>query len=210
MRLSEVQRTYLEGVSSLSNPRVADSSSAAPSSNSTHSFLSHEIANHVFQQHPVVELIVRAPGERFVRARVDTSDLPKILSVSAYWRAFWASECQTHYARAHQRGSGKHGKTILLHRLVTEAPDGLTVDHRDHNGLNNCRSNLAVVPNRINALNRREARGKSGFRGVYLRPNGLYRASVMVNGKRVLLGDHFTDPKEASAKVIEFLASVTN
>lgn len=37
------------------------------------------------------------------------------------------------------------GRTRYLHRAIMDAPAGMTVNHKDGNGLNNCRSNLEVV-----------------------------------------------------------------
>src|SRR6185437_11009 len=97
-----------------------------------------EFANSaLLEQFPTSELIVRAPGEQFLRARVDTRDVPTIFAASRYWRALWSEDSQTFYVRGHLRGSGKRGTTIHLHRVITAAPPGMTVDHRDHDGLNN-------------------------------------------------------------------------
>jgi len=42
------------------------------------------------------------------------------------------------YAKAHQPGSGRRGKTIFMHRLILGVTDpAIKVDHHDGNGLNN-------------------------------------------------------------------------
>lgn len=150
----------------------------------------------LLESFPVTELVL--PGS--LRAKIDTSDLATILSVSTRWRASWCRYSQTHYVKA--------ANDQLLHRVVTAAPAGSTVDHQDHNGLNNRRSNLRVVSQAINSLNRRQARAKSGYRGVVLRPNGLWRASVMIRGKRVLLGD-YAEVRDAGKAVQDFIAEVS-
>lgn len=43
------------------------------------------------------------------------------------------------------RERGKPRRTIRLHRFLMDAPEGMDVDHIDHDGLHNCRSNLRVV-----------------------------------------------------------------
>jgi hypothetical protein len=64
-------------------------------------------------------------------------------------------------------------KTRLLHRVIMERIQGRelerreVVDHIDHNGLNNTRSNLRLVTQRENMANSRLFRNNtSGFRGV--------------------------------------------
>ncbi len=41
-------------------------------------------------------------------------------------------------------GRPKRTRVIAMHRMVTGAPDGIRVAHRDEDGLNNCRENLRV------------------------------------------------------------------
>lgn len=57
--------------------------------------------------------------------------------------------------------------TIYMHRLITGAPKGILVDHRDSCGINNRRSNLRLAnrsENRANSLHRKKSRG--GYVGV--------------------------------------------
>jgi hypothetical protein len=78
-------------------------------------------------------------------------------------------------------------KGVLMHRLVAGlAPsDGKRVDHRDHNGLNNCRSNLRVATQSQNIANGRKRAGtQTPYKGVSTA--GLkFRAEIRqrVNGK---------------------------
>lgn len=136
---------------------------------------------------PVTELVLT--GRPF-RAKVDTSDLAKILSVSTRWHATWDPDSKTHYVRAR--------KNISLHRLITDCPQGMTVDHWDHSGLHNRRSNLRVVTQAINSRNTRRKVGVAGFHGVTIRGE-KFRASVMVNRKRHVLGLWPTAEQAASA-----------
>ena len=55
-----------------------------------------------------------------------------------------------------------NGKKILLHRFLVNAPKGLTVNHIDHNPLNNVRSNLEICTHRENTL-RRKVIGKGAY-----------------------------------------------
>jgi hypothetical protein len=44
---------------------------------------------------------------------------------------------------------------IFMHRLIMNTPEGLVVDHKDWNGLNNQESNLRNCTHQVNSWNRR-------------------------------------------------------
>jgi hypothetical protein len=91
----------------------------------------------------------------------------------------------------------KAGKQIRMHRQITNAPDGMLVDHRDGNGLNNQRFNLRVCTAAENARNIRVHKdNKTGFKGVG-RSQGKYRAYIVVAKKFIFLG-RFGDPESAA------------
>lgn len=65
-------------------------------------------------------------------------------------------------------------KKIRLHRLITNAPKGLVVDHINGNTLDNRRENLRVCTQKENTQNRKDtlefeptARNKTGVRGLF-------------------------------------------
>jgi hypothetical protein len=64
------------------------------------------------------------------------------------------------------------GKTTLLHRFVTEALDGVDVDHINRNGLDNRKCNLRPCTQTLNNGNARKRRGTIGYRGVEKRSDG--------------------------------------
>lgn len=95
------------------------------------------------------------------------------------------------------------GKPVKMHRWIMNAPDGLVVDHIDHNGLNNCRSNLRLcshVQNTRNAVCNNGASSK--YKGVCRRrKTKKWRAAIKFNKKSYNLGD-FTD-EIAAAKAYD-------
>lgn len=87
--------------------------------------------------------------------------------------------------------------TIRMHRLILET--SLLVDHIDHNGLNNVRSNLRECTRTQNQGNSRSFRGSSSFKGVYLnKPNGRWIARIGISsGRKIYLGS-FVNEREAA------------
>jgi hypothetical protein len=64
-----------------------------------------------------------------------------------------------------------------MHRTIMKEPEGLFVDHIDHNTLNNQKSNLRICTRQQNQRNR-VSHGKSKYLGVYIRKDGFISARV--------------------------------
>ena len=78
-----------------------------------------------------------------------------------------------------------------MHRLIMNAPDGVDVDHRNGNTLDNRRSNLRFANNSQNQANRHKLNtlNTSGYRGVTLhKQTQKWQAQIKVNGKYNYLG----------------------
>jgi hypothetical protein len=82
------------------------------------------------------------------------------------------------------------GKRVYLHRFILHAPKGMEVDHIDHNGLNNVRSNLRLATHAQNTCNvRRGTKNTSGVKGVsWCSTTQRWRARVVLNGKHYHVG----------------------
>lgn len=80
-------------------------------------------------------------------------------------------------------------------------PDGLEIDHIDHNGLNNRIDNLRAVTRTENKRNCPiRSTNKSGFTGVrFDKVNSRWISEITVNGKAIYLGS-FTQKEEAIKK----------
>jgi hypothetical protein len=110
------------------------------------------------------------------------------------WSALKASGGHI-YAIGNKRGE----KPILLHRLLTNAPKGMVVDHRDGKGLNNRRANLRVCTQSQNLANRPRCHdGSTRFKGVH-KAHGGFRAAIMVAGLTHRLGLCTTAEEAANA-----------
>jgi len=96
---------------------------------------------------------------------------------------------------------------LYLHRILMGSPEGMDIDHRDGNGLNNCRSNLRVATRAQNSANRgRSAVNTSGFKGVFWNADrGKWYARISVAGKATKRG-YFETPELAAAAYSELVA----
>ena len=88
-----------------------------------------------------------------------------------------------------------HFKTYKLHRvvwsmLIGEIPDGLMIDHINHNRSDNRLSNLRLVGSVDNAKNKSKyINNGSGVNGVHWhKKNYRWVARIQVSGKRIALG----------------------
>lgn len=91
----------------------------------------------------------------------------------------------------------KRYDSCLMHRLLMGATKGQCVDHRNHNKLDNRRSNLRTCTVSQNLQNRRlRITNTSGFKGVY--PSGKkWQARITAKGQRYYLG-LCTSPEDAA------------
>ena len=85
---------------------------------------------------------------------IDAADLPRVAALHGSWYAQYRR--WTWYVAITVREKGNPRRTIRLHRFLMNAPEGMDVDHIDHDGLHNCRSNLRVVEPDENKQNMRE------------------------------------------------------
>jgi hypothetical protein len=100
------------------------------------------------------------------------------------------------YANIKQLETKKH-KTFYLHRLLMDNPEGLQVDHINHDRLDNRKENLRICTSTENNRNRtKRLDTPNKYKGVSLR-NKKYRAAVKIAGKTIHLG-YFKTQEEAA------------
>ena len=94
---------------------------------------------------------------------------------------------------------GRDGTVLSMHRMVLDAPKGLIVDHIDHNGLNNRRSNLRLCTRKQNNYNKRPRKGcSSKYKGVsFCKKRNRFRVFINYNKKQYYIGV-FKDEIEAA------------
>lgn len=90
-------------------------------------------------------------------AKVDDEDYDRVVALGA-WHCHPISK-ELMYARHSSRNQGRQ-KKVYMHRFIMNAPKGFDVDHINHDGLDNRKSNLRVCTHSDNLRNRKEtARG---------------------------------------------------
>ena len=91
------------------------------------------------------------------------------------------------------------GRQVLLHRLLMNHPEGMDVDHINHNGMDNRRCNLRIVTRGQNAQNSRISKNNtSGVKNVhYLKSRDRYRVTIGVDNRSIQVG-YFKTLQEAT------------
>lgn len=114
------------------------------------------------------------------------------------WTVVRPETAKTDYAERCTSFSGKR-KTLRLHRVIMDAPDGIDVDHKNGNGLDNRRENLRLATRSQNKANvGLPLTNISGRKGVsWHRATGKWRAQIWFGERHIHLG-LFTDLDEAA------------
>lgn len=138
---------------------------------------------------------VEIPLSQGQAALVDEEDVPLLGKIK--WHVH-RHRNGAMYATGRIRGVKKK---ILMHRLLLGVTDGVEVDHKDGNGLNNTRDNLRVCTRTQNMRNTRKRRSLSKFKGVAFqkdRPKTPWMAGIFC-GKKFNLGRYATEEEAAKA-----------
>lgn len=124
---------------------------------------------------------------------IDAADIPLIEGHN------WTANVLMGKLYAGRTERGETRKLVLMHRLIMGAAKGVHIDHRDGDGLNNCRSNLreATVEQNMRNIGLTTS-NRSGLKGVHqIRSSGRWRSIIRIGGgKRISLGV-FTTKEEA-------------
>lgn len=131
--------------------------------------------------------------------RLDDADLQRVVEAGPWYVTATKGHYGLCYAIRNLRGGGQE----LMHRFLL----GLTradpqVDHLNHDGLDNRRSNIRLVTPSENMYNRRlNYNSTSGVSGVsWHKASGKWRAYVQVNRRQVSLGVFATVEEAVAAR----------
>jgi len=94
-------------------------------------------------------------------------------------------------------------RTIRMHRVILNAPNGMQVDHINSNGLDNRKSNLRLCTHAENQRHQQlSCRNSTGFKGVSFdkrNPQKTYYACINLNNKQIYIGCYHTAEEAAQA-----------
>jgi len=99
---------------------------------------------------------------------------------NGYWRA----------VRHIKKDTGKRASQ-LMHRFIMNTSKGMDTDHKNHNGLDNRKSNLRICTHAENMMNQlpRKRKITSEYKGVYWdRECKKWRTRIIPNNKHLHLG----------------------
>lgn len=149
-------------------------------------------------------ILNRKNGEK-LETLVSTSDLEKLKSFNCSWYAMLHASKNCFYVKGRTpMAKGKY-KEFLLHRWLFDNPEGLVIDHINHDTLDNTRANLRAITQAQNTQNRKGPmkNSQSGIRGVHWNKQAQkWHAQVGLNHEIIYLG-LFEDLKEAEQAVIK-------
>jgi hypothetical protein len=117
----------------------------------------------------------------------------------------WLNE-MSWYAQKDSKGMMYAATSILdavqyMHRLITDAEDGMTVDHANNDTLDNRKENLIVSTYQENARNKSKTKhpSSSKYKGVTKMKNGKWKAHIGIDDKDIHLGYFKTEDEAARA-----------
>lgn len=136
-------------------------------------------------------------------ALIDDDDYGRVAELQ--WRALVGrartdGHCDVRAVRWDTR-PGEKRMVLYLHRFIVDAPDGMEVDHKNGDTLDNRRCNLRVCTRAENQHNQRAQSGKSStFKGVvWNKANGKWVAQIRFSGERRYLGSFCSELEAARA-----------
>lgn len=99
-----------------------------------------------------IEIECKRKNGDIVTTRISAEDFVKVSKVQTTWFAHTDNKGKSLYIRGNYRNEDGEKKIALLHRVITDCPSGLVVNHLSGDTLNNTRENLEVTTQRKNII----------------------------------------------------------
>ena len=137
---------------------------------------------------------------------IDLEDLEKVINFPYTWFAKYNHTNDEYYVVASEyHPELQQSRPVFLHQFLVDAK-GEPVDHENNDTLDNRKSNLRIVEDRHNSLNRkgRNSNNKSSYRNVcWDKKYKKWKVQLQVDGKNKILGMFEENELELAAKFAE-------
>lgn len=156
----------------------------------------------------VTAIFLNSPKYGKMETLISTSKLQRVMEFTESWCAILHESKKMFYVLGHMKINDKK-KSIRLHRWITDAPDGMVVDHFNHDTLDNTDSNLRVCTHEQNMQNLKSAteRSKSGSLGVcWHKTSNRWRGTIKIGNKSLHLGSF--ERKEDAEEAVKYARAV--
>lgn len=126
---------------------------------------------------------LRKKNSQNVWTVIDLDDLSKLEEIDTFLYSAWDKKRKQFYCGYNDLSSVPGKRTRKTHKLLTNCPMDMVVDHIDRNPLNNRSCNLRVVTVQANTMN-------TDRRGItFSKTRNRWRARITVNKNTIALGD---------------------
>jgi len=145
------------------------------------------------------ELVIESKKHGTQTVLIDEEDWDKVNQHKWY---IWGRASRTSFyaiTTIPHPGGSKRGKNLPIHRLITNPPTDMMIDHINGNGLDNRKENLRICTNAQNLCNQGlNNKNTSGYKGVsWFKITKKWRAQISFNNKPVHIG-YYKDVEEAA------------
>lgn len=139
-----------------------------------------------------------------LEAYFDVEDFDKVDMVNGTWAAYVPKQSVNDHRKYITYQGKEFPKRIYAHQYIKPSPEGMIIDHKNWNGLDNRKNNLEHVTTQRNLQNRRVYNSTSGVRNVrWDKTRNKWKAEVWVDDKNIYIG-RFEQIEEAEQAVIVF------
>lgn len=150
--------------------------------------------NEIILHDDYAEIVLRDKEQNIVGSSIiDIEDIDKVKDLKWHIK----KSRNTNYAVYNDKGH-----SVFMHQVILNYYGDKDIDHKNHNGLDNRKNNLRIVPHSINIMNQHNI--DNGIKKV---PSGKYQAHIAVDGKTIYLGT-FDTFEEAKQKRIDYEANL--